>query len=152
MLHEFVFAASSQIGEKLRLRTLITDDLYQNPFSSSAIEFPIENLLPWAEIKTSGGDRHDNLSAHDLSLHMCIGIILAHVMPILRNRFVRGKLFQPNLVVAVQSWLVIIDEDGGGNVHGVDKEEAFRDLAFTQAFFNLLSDIDEGPPRRHLKP
>jgi hypothetical protein len=56
---------------------------------------------------------------------MRIGVVLAGaVMPLLRDRLVRGQLLQPAFVVLVQAGFVVVDEDGGGNVHGVGQRFA----------------------------
>ena len=63
-----------------------------------------------------------------------------------------GQLFQPDLVVVVQPGLIVIDEDAGGDVHGVDQDQAFGDAAVSEALLHLGGDIDEGPAAGDLKP
>ncbi len=43
----------------------------------------------------------------------------------------------------VQSWLVIVDKDTGGDMHGIHQDQALLDAAFHQALLNLRRDIDE---------
>ena len=56
---------------------------------------------------------------------MGIGIVLAgSVMAVARNGLVRANLFEPGVVIGVQPPLVVVDENGRGDVHGVDEREA----------------------------
>ena len=48
--------------------------------------------------------------------------------------------------------LVVIDKDGGGNVHGVYENKAFLHATFTKGFVDLRSDIDEGASSGSLEP
>jgi len=81
-----------------------------------------------------------------------VGIVLAHVVAVLIHGRVRSELFQPHLVVVVQARLVIVDEYRCCDVHGVYQAEPFPDAALSQAFLHLGRDVDERPPRGHLKP
>jgi hypothetical protein len=52
----------------------------------------------------------------------------------------------------VQSRLIVVDEDGGGDVHGIDQAEAFFYAALPQALFHLGRDVDKGPPGGDFEP
>src|SRR5271167_122398 len=56
---------------------LLPNDLNHHPFRPPPIKLPIEYLLPRPEIQPPGGDRHDDLAAHDLPLHVGVGVVLA---------------------------------------------------------------------------
>ncbi len=90
---------------------LFSNDLDEDSLSSSAVELPIENLLPWSEVELPVRDGHDDFSSHHLPLQMRIGIILADIVTILFNRLMGSKLLKPNLKVMMKSGFVIIDED-----------------------------------------
>jgi hypothetical protein len=42
---------------------------------------------------------------------MGVGVVFTGIMTVLRNGFVRGELFEPHIIVVMQSGLVVIDED-----------------------------------------
>ena len=84
---------------------------------------------------------------------MRVGVVLAGaVVSITAGGLVRSKLLQPNLVIVMEPVLVIVDEDGRGNVHGVDQTKTFADAALANEFFDLRRDVDESTPRRNFKP
>jgi hypothetical protein len=45
---------------------LLADDFHQRALSAATVEFAVENLCPWAEIKFAFGDC-DDFAAHDLA-------------------------------------------------------------------------------------
>ena len=53
----------------------LPNDLHQHPLPPPPIELAVEDLLPGAEVEAVVGDRHDHLAAHDLPLHMRIGVV-----------------------------------------------------------------------------
>ena len=60
--------------------------------AAGAIKLAVKDLFPGAEVEFARGDRDYYLAAHDLSLHMCVGVIFAGaIVLILRNRFVRRQ-------------------------------------------------------------
>ena len=62
---------------------LLSDDFYKDSFFSSAVEFTVKNLLPWAEIEFAISNCHHNLSAHDLPLHMGVCVVFPDIVPVL---------------------------------------------------------------------
>ncbi len=83
---------------------------------------------------------------------MGIGIVLAVIVTILRNRLMRSELLQPDFEIMVKAGFVIIDEDGSRDMHGIDQNQSFLNATLPETCLNLRSDIDESPPCRHLKP
>jgi hypothetical protein len=83
---------------------------------------------------------------------MGIGIILSDVVTILFYRFMRSKFLEPDLEITVKARFIIIDENGSSDMHGIDQNQSFTNATLPEAGFNLGSDIDESPPRGHLKP
>ncbi len=64
----------------------------------------------------------------------------------------RGQVFQPHVVVLVQTGLVVVDEDGCGDVHGVDQQQPFADAALAQAFCHLRRDVHQCASRGYVEP
>jgi len=124
----------------------------QNPFFPFPIEFPIKKLFPWSEIEFPLCDGYDDFASHDGSLQVGIGIVLVAVMLVLGVGLFRGELLQPDFEVLVESGLIVINEDTGTDVHGVDQAEAFLNGAFAQTFLDLGSNIHEGPALWKLEP
>jgi hypothetical protein len=83
---------------------------------------------------------------------MSIGIILAVIVTILRNRLMGSEVLEPDVKIVMKSGFIIVDKNGGCYVHGIDESEALFDGAFSEALLHVRSDVDKGPPRRHLKP
>ena len=55
----------------------------EHAFGSPAIEFAVKDLLPWAEIQVATRDCDNDLTAHDLALHVGVGIVLSRpIVPI----------------------------------------------------------------------
>ncbi len=63
-----------------------------------------------------------------------------------------GQLFQPLLVVVVQAGLVVVDEDAGGDVHGVDQHQALAHAAVAYGLLDLRCDVNEPPSGGNLEP
>src|SRR5262249_44805365 len=74
------------------------------------------------------------------------------VVPVAGGRRVeRGQALQPRLVVLVQPGLVVVDEDRGGDVHGVAEDQALRYPTLAEGRLDLRGDVHEGHPRRQVK-
>ena len=88
---------------------LLTNDLYQNAFAPPAVKLAIEDLFPRAEIQLPVGDGHHHLSAHDLTFHVRIRIVLTRVIvAVLTDGFMGRQLLQPLLIVLMQAPLVVV--------------------------------------------
>jgi len=131
----------------------LSDYLDQYSLLSSAVEFAVENLFPWPEIQFAFGDRNDNFAAHDLTLQVCIGVVFAGpVVSIGVRRHVRRQFFQPQLIIVMKAWFVIVDEYRSSDVHGVHQTKTFHYVASVDEFLDLRCDIDEPASIRHFKP
>ena len=87
---------------------LLTNDLYQDPFPSPAVEFPVEDLLPRPKIKFTICHSNHHFPSHDLAFHVRIGIVFTRVVvTVLVHRLVRGEFFQPfvEILVSKSKWL-----------------------------------------------
>jgi len=123
---------------------LLADDFYEDFFGSVAVEFAVEDLFPGAEIELAACDGDDDFAAHDLALHVGVGVVFTGIIVlVLRCRGVGGEFFEPFFVVFVQAGLVVVDEDGGGDVHGVGQKQALLDAAFAEELFALGGDVYE---------
>src|SRR5208283_4730625 len=89
------------------------DDLDQHPLRATPVKLAVEDLFPWPEVELALGDGHDDLTAHDLALHVGVGIVFARsvVMVAGRGGIEGGELLKPLGVIVVQPRFVIIDED-----------------------------------------
>ena len=117
-----------------------------------AVELAVEDLFPWAEVEPAGGDGDDDLAAHDGALEVRVGVVLAAVVPVLIVGLLRREFFQPDLEVVMQAGFVVVDEDGGSDVHGVDQAEAFPHAAFAQRGVDLRGDVHELPALGQFEP
>ena len=91
---------------------LLADDLDEDALLAPAVELAVEDLLPSSEVQLSRGHRNDHFAAHDLTPNMRVGVVLAcSVVMVMVDGFVRRQVLQPDLVVVMQSLLVIVDED-----------------------------------------
>ena len=112
-------------------------------FASAAVELSIKDLFPGAEIQTSPGYGHNHFASHYLPLHVRVRVVFTVIVAVLADRFMRCELFEPDIVIVMQPGLVIIYEDAGCDVHGVDQNEPFADSALLQRFLHLGGDVDE---------
>src|SRR2546422_2684810 len=109
-------------------KPLLTDYFNEDPLATTAVELPVEDLLPGAEVQPSAGDGHDYLASHDLPLDVGIGVIFARLVVFVRAAL-RGESFEERLVVLQQALLVVVDVHAGGDVHGVHQHQSFADAA-----------------------
>jgi hypothetical protein len=124
--------------------TIIPNDLDKHSFPAAAVELTVEDLLPGAKIQAPLGHCNHHLAPHDLPLYVRVRIVLARAVVLVPGSgLVWCNAFQPFLVVPVQSALVIIDENRGCDVHGVDQAQAFLNSAFAQRLFNLCRNVQE---------
>src|SRR5262249_47558919 len=65
---------------------LSPDRLDQAALGPAPIELAVEDLLPRAEIELALGDRHHHFAAHDLSLVVGVGVILARPIVLVARR------------------------------------------------------------------
>jgi len=132
---------------------LLADDLDEHPLAPAPIEFTVEDLLPGAEVKFASGYGDYHFTAHDLPLHVGVGIVFAAVVvSILVDRLVGGELFEPRGVVAMEPAFVVVNEHRSGDVHCVDKGEPLPNAAFIKTFFDLSRNVDKGYARWGVEP
>jgi hypothetical protein len=107
----------------MRRQPLLPDDLDQHPLGPVAVEFAVENLFPRAEVEFPLGDGDDDFPAHDLTLQMGVGVVLAGavVVVMVRVGIERRQFLQPLAEIMVQAALVVVDEDRTGYVNRVDQ-------------------------------
>ena len=56
---------------------------------------------------------------------MCVGIVFGSVVAVLAMGFFGSQMFKPPLEVGMESWLVVVNKNGSGDVHSIDETEAF---------------------------
>src|SRR5438132_1699780 len=64
----------------------------------------------------------------------------------------RRQFLEPNLIIVQQAFLSIIDEHGGGNMHGVHQTKSFLDGAFADQLRYAIGDVHEAASIRYFKP
>jgi len=133
-------------------RFLFSDDFDQHAFAAEAVEFPVEDLLPRSEVEAAVGHGDNNFTAHDTAFEMGVGVVFRTVVTVLAVGVFRGELLQPLFKIGVQSAFVVVDEDAGRDVHGIDQTKAFLDPAGAETFFNLWRDVDQAAARGDFEP
>ena len=143
----------NETGDVPAPRASFPNDFDEGAFAAAAVKFAVEDLLPGTEVQFAFGDGDDDFAAHDLAFHVGVGVVLAGaVVAVLGGWRVRREFFQPDIVVVEQTVLGVVDEDRGGDVHGVDEAKAFRDAAFADEFGDGAGDVDEAAAIRDFKP
>jgi hypothetical protein len=118
-----------------------------------SVELAVDYLFPGAEIEITVGNGDDNFPAHDLTLQVCIAVVLARtVMAIPGDGFVGSKPFKPVFIILMEAPFVIVDENLCRDVHGIDQHQPFLDPAFDQAGLDLRCNVEKGPPVRKIEP
>ena len=70
-----------------------------------------------------------------------VGVVFAGLVVLVIGAL-GGELFEPLADVFDEAALVVIDVDGGGDVHGRDEAEAVTDAAAADDGLDLVSDVD----------
>jgi hypothetical protein len=131
---------------------LLTYYFDQHPFPAPPVKFSIENPFPGTEIQPTIGNGYNHFPTHDLPFHVGIGIILTNIVMILGYRFMGRQFLQPDIVIVVQAALIVINENAGCDVHGIDQYQPLLDPAFVNALLDLAGDIDKRSPGGHFEP
>ena len=132
---------------------LFADDFDQDAFAAFAVEFAVEDLFPGAEIEFAGGDGANNLTAHDGAFEMGVGVVFAGVIVVILGiRLFGGEFFEPAFPVFEETGLIVVDENGGGDVHGVDEDEAIFDAGGLDGFLDVAGDVDEAAAVGEVEP
>jgi hypothetical protein len=127
---------------------LLADKLHEHPFITSTIEFTVEDLFPGAEIEPTFRDGDHNLSTHDLSLEVCVGVILAGaIVKIALRALVKGsERLKPSMIVGMKSGLVVVNKHGRRYMHGVDETEPLLNPTLREKLFYVSRYINELEP------
>src|SRR5438445_813774 len=82
---------------KWRRASSLADDFHEHALAAATVEFAVKDLFPRAEVELSVRDRDDDLPPHHLPFEVSVSIVLtSEIMVVLRSRFVRSELFEPN--------------------------------------------------------
>ncbi len=76
---------------------------------------------------------------------MGVGIVFVAVVLVLVIGFFRSQFFKQYLVILVESPFVVVNEDTGRDMHGVDQDQALPDTAFIKAVPDLGRNVDKSP-------
>src|SRR5262249_38517814 len=65
---------------------------------------------------------------------------------------VRREFLEPDFVILEEARFIIVDEHGGGDVHGVDEAQPFLDATFAHQFLDGVRDVHKFAAAGNLKP
>jgi hypothetical protein len=123
------------------LAMLFTDYLYEHPLSPLAVEFAVKDLFPRTEVQFAVRDRHHYFPAHDRALKVRVTVVFSgSVMPVFIFS-VWSELFNPLQKILMQPFLLVVDKNRTGNMHGIDKAQTFLYAAFSYRLFDVARDI-----------
>lgn len=109
--------------------TSLADDFDEDSFAAAAVEFVVEDVFPGAEMQFAVGDGDHDLASHDLSFVVRVGVVFpGSIVEVAARRGIgsrveRDEVLQPTFVVGVKPGLVVVDENAGGDVHGVHQHQ-----------------------------
>src|SRR5216684_2120018 len=123
-----------------KLIRLFSHDFNDYFLVALAVEFRVENLLPWAEVEFPVGDRDDDLVVNDQRFEVRVsvvfsGLVMLVVLPEGRKRF------QPLVDVFDQAALVVVDVNSGSNVHGGDQDHSVFNSRLFEGALDLRSQV-----------
>src|SRR6266850_4029141 len=122
----------------------LSQDFDYYPFLPLSIPLTIKHPLPRPEVELSCGDRHDDLVPDREAAQVSRGVVLARlVVPIPLGIPGRDRPLQPLQDVFPQSRLVVIHENGCGDVHGTDECQTFTHRADLHLLHHFLGDVDD---------
>src|SRR5262245_40017855 len=122
----------------------LSQDLDNHALPPLAVPFPVEHALPRTEVEPAAGDRHDNLMAYRQAAQMGGGVVLPGLVGTVARRVPGGdRRLEPVENVVPESGLVIVDEDGGADMHGGDQHESLADPAGSHLTLDLIGDVDD---------
>ena len=140
-------------GDACVVLRLLSDDLNKHPFAPPPIELTVEYSLPRAEIELAAGYRHNDFPSHDLPLQMRVAVVLAgEIVPVLADRLMWRKFFEPAFVVVVKARFVVVNEHTRRYVHGIDQTETLLDATFTKRFLDVRRYMDKLASGRYVEP
>jgi hypothetical protein len=80
----------SALALEQRNCNLLSDDLDEDFFAASPIEFAVEDLFPRPEIQLPLSDGDDDFPPHDLSFHVSVSVVLAGAIVLVpRGRWIK---------------------------------------------------------------
>ena len=93
----------------------------------------------------AAGDGGHYFTAHDLPFHVGVRVHLPGVVAVGGHGFVGGEFFEPGVKIVVQAGFIVVDENAGGDVHGVGQAQAFLYSRLPQQGIYFTGDIDKLP-------
>lgn len=131
---------------------LLADDLDQQAFLPHAVELIVEDVFPRSQVELSIRDGDNDLTPHDLSFQMGIGVVLSTIVLVLGMGLLRSELLQPDLIVVVQARLVVVDENRCCYVHRVHQYKTIPNAALRHQSLNFVVNGNDGPTPGHVHP
>jgi hypothetical protein len=120
----------------------LSDDFDDDTFAALAIEFALEEALPWGKIDPAIGDRQDDLVMQQEVFEVGIAVILTCLVMAIAGMY-GCELLCPCHEVAVKAGFLVLDDNRCGEVHGRYQGQTFLDAAFTNDAFDIVGDGDD---------
>ncbi len=118
---------------------LFADDFHDDPFGALPVKLTVEDALPGAGVDLAPGNRHDDLVVQQQIFEVGVGVVFSRlVMPVVW--FFWCHLLHPLHDVVKEAALLVVDDNGCGDMHGGDKGKAVLDAALADSFFNFAGD------------
>src|SRR6185369_3629534 len=111
----------------------------------AAVPFAVENALPGPEIELARGDGDDDLVTDGERPQMCGGVVLSRAAVVAVGIGIPwgDTLLEPVEDVGPEAGLVVVDEDGRGDVHRRDEHHPLRDAGGGAAGLDVIGDVDD---------
>jgi hypothetical protein len=74
---------------------------------------------------------------------MGVGVVLGAIVTVLTVRFFRREFLEPFFEIGMEAAFVVIDEDAGRDVHGIDQTQTLLDAAGAKASIDLRGDVEQ---------
>ncbi len=123
-------------------RSLFAEDLDEDAFASLTIKFGIEDLLPGAEVQVAPRDGDQDLVMNQNVPHVRVAVVFAREV-VFVGVIAGCEALQHLQEVLLEAFLVIVDEDGGGDMHGGDQNKAFLNSGLLHDFADGVRDAED---------
>ena len=117
------------------------EDFDDDAFGALAVELGVEDALPGAEVEATGGDGQGGFVVEKKGFEVGVGVIFAGLVVLVAGE-AGGQGFEPGGDVLDEAGLVVVNVDGGGDVHGGNEAQAVGDAGAVDDGFHLVGDVN----------
>jgi hypothetical protein len=119
----------------------LADNLHDHALLALTVKFGIEDSLPSSEIELALRNRQSHRLMQQQTLEVRVAVVLAgFVMAVVFAK--RGELFQPFVDILNEARLVVVDINGGRDVHRRHECQAFLHATFLNSRLDLRRDVN----------